>query len=326
MIHVLLRRRFEEAKWLLMACSVAMISFCWIRVWIVSRVDTGRFKQILELLPGDWHRFVSVDFTWLITYEGRISLAYDELVVVACISIWAIARGSDCVSGELGRGTLEMLLAQPISRFAAIATQAFVTVFGTAVIAVSAWLGTWFGIQTTSAKQEVAASWQLPMPLPLIGKDIPVPFAEAKTIHTPMSELVDSNLFIPASVNLFSLGLVVAAFASAMSAWDRYRWRTIGIVIGIYFLQSIAKLAGMAIEEMAWLNYLTVFTAYEPELIVRIAHLSPDSTWSFTITNVDGVVTAYGPMTYHTIMLAFGAAFYTLAILIFTRRNLPAPL
>lgn len=326
MIHVLLRRRFNEAKWLLLACSVAMIWFCWVRVWFVSRLDTGRFKKILDLIPGDFERFISVDLTWLITYEGRISLAYDEFIVVACVSIWAVARGSDCVSGELGRGTLEMLLAQPISRLAAITTQAFVTILGTAIIAASAWLGTWFGILSTSAKQEVTASWQLPMPLPLIGKEIPVPFAEPQTVYTPMSELVDPGLFIPASVNLFALGLVVAGFASAMSAWDRYRWRTIGIVVGIYFLQSMAKLAGMAIEELAWLNYLTVFTAYEPELITRIAHLTPDSAWSFAITNADGLVTAYGPMTYHTIMMAFGAFFYGVAVLIFMRRDLPAPL
>lgn len=326
MIHVLLRRRFNEGQWLLLACSAAMICFCWVRVWIVSRIDTGRFKQILELLPGDWQRFVSVDFAWLITYQGRIAIAYDEFIVVACISIWAVARGSDCVSGELGRGTLEMLLAQPISRFAAFVSQALVTVAGTAFIAASAWLGTWLGILTTSAKQEVTASWQLPMPLPLIGKDIPIPFAEPKTVYTPMSELVDPNLFVPASLNLFALGLVVAGFSAAMSAWDRYRWRTIGIVVGVYFLQSMAKLAGMAIEELAWLNYLTVFTAYEPELIVRIAHLSPEFTWSFVIRHSDGSWKAFGPMTYHTVMLAFGAAFYGLAIGVFTKRDLPAPL
>lgn len=326
MIFVLFRRRVHDAKWLLLACSTAMIWFCWVRVWIVSRLDTSRFKQILDLLPGDWQKFTTVDFGWLITYEGRVSLAYEELVVVGCISIWAIARGSDCVSGELGRGTMEMLLAQPISRFAAIVTQAFVTIVGTATIAGCAWFGTWLGILTTFAKQEVTASWQLPIPLPWIGSEVPVPFAEPKTVHTPMSELVDPSLFFPATINLFAFGLVIAGFSSAMSAWDRYRWRTIGIVIGVYFLQTMAKLAGMAIEELAWMSYLTVFTAYEPELVVRVAHLTPEFTWSFTITGDDGAWQSFGPMTYHMVMIVIGLLCYGLAVLIFTRRDLPAPL
>ena len=41
--------------------------------------------------------------------------------------MFAIARGSDVVSGELGRGTLEMLLAQPVSRLQVLYTQAAVT-------------------------------------------------------------------------------------------------------------------------------------------------------------------------------------------------------
>ena len=99
MTRVLLRKYVHDAKWLLIACGGTMFAFCWIRVWIVSRLDTGRFKAILDLLPYDWQRFTPVDFDWLITYTGRISLAWDELIVVLCVSIWAIARGSDCVSG-----------------------------------------------------------------------------------------------------------------------------------------------------------------------------------------------------------------------------------
>ena len=326
MIHVLIRRRVHEAKWLLLACSVAMIWFCWVRVWIVSRVDTTRFKQILDLLPDDWQKFLTVDFTWMITYAGRVSLAYEELVVVGCISIWAIARGSDCVSGELGRGTTEMLLAQPISRFAVITSQAVVTILGTAVVAGSSWVGNWLGILTTSARQEVTAAWQLPIPLPLIGSEIPIPFAEPKTVYTPMTELVDASLFLPATVNLFAFGLMIAGFSSLMSSWDRYRWRTIGIVIGVYFLQSMAKLAGMAIEEASWLCYLTAFTAYEPELAVRVADLTPEFAWSFAITAEDGSWQAYGPMTYHCLLGGLGVLFYALAVWIFRRRDLPAPL
>jgi len=325
MMHVLLRRRVDEAKWLLASCSLAVICFCWLRVWIVSRVDTSRFQQILELVPGDWQRFMTVDVAWLITYEGRISLAFDELVVIGGISIWAIARGSDCVSGELGRGTLEMLLAQPISRLAAFATQASVTIVGVGVIALSAWFGTWLGIQSFSVKREVMATWQLPIPLPLVGSEVPVPFAQARTQQVAMSELVDVDSFLPAAASLFAFGLMIAGFSTLMSSWDRYRWRTIGIVIGFFFAQTLLKLVGMAIEEWSWLRFLSAFTAYEPEAVVQVACLHPDQAWAFLIPQDDGSWRS-GPMTLHTVMGGIGVASYLGALAVFWHRDLPAPL
>lgn len=326
MIHVLIRRRIDEAKWLLAACSIAMVWFCWLRVWLVSRLDTGRFKQILDLLPSDWQRFTPVDFAWLITYEGRISLVYDELIVVGCVSLWAISRGSDCVSGELGRGTLEMLLAQPLSRRAVMLSQVGVTVAGVAILAFCAWFGTWCGIQTMSAKQVVAPAFQLPIPLPFIGSEIPIPFAEPETVYVPMTDLVEPGLFIPASVNLFTFGLMLAGFSTLMSSWDRYRWRTIGIVVGVYAFQIVAKLFGMSADELVWLKFVSAFTAYEPESLVRIADELPQFTWSFAMRQSDGTWIGYGPMCLHTIMAAIGVASYATALRLFCRRDLPAPL
>lgn len=326
MIHVLIRRRIDEAKWLLAACSIAMVWFCWLRVWLVSRLDTGRFKQILDLLPSDWQRYTPVDFAWLITYQGRISLVYDELIVVGCVSLWAIARGSDCVSGELGRGTLEMLLAQPLSRRAVMLSQAGVTVVGVGILAFCAWFGTWCGIHTMSAKQVVAPAFQLPIPLPFFGSEIPIPFAEPETVYVPLVELVEANLYVSASVNLFAFGLMLAGFSTLMSSWDRYRWRTIGIVVGVYVLQLVAKLVGLSADELAWLQFVSAFTAYEPEAIVRIADELPEFTWSFTMRQSDGTWIGYGPMCFHTVMASIGVAAYAIALRIFSRRDLPAPL
>src|SRR5262245_32885378 len=107
MNQLLLKKLFRESRWLLLGCSLAVFAFCWLRVWLVSQLATERFKTILEMLPGDWRRFLRVDLEWLITYPGRISMGYQELIVVLCMALWSVARGSDAVSGELNRGTLE---------------------------------------------------------------------------------------------------------------------------------------------------------------------------------------------------------------------------
>ena len=177
-----------------------------------------------------------------------------------------------------------------------------------------------------SAKQVVAPSIQLPIYLPFVGSKLPIPFAEPETVYIPMVDLVDANLYIPASVNLFAFGLMLAGFSTLMSSWDRYRWRTIGIVVGVYAIQIVVKLFGMSADELAWMKFLSAFTPYEPEAFVQIAHQIPEFTWSFVMRNGDGTWRGYGPMSYHVILASIGMACYVLALRIFSRRDLPAPL
>lgn len=316
----------REARWLLAACAAAVYAFCWVRVWMVSRIDTERFHAILDLLPGDWKKFTVVDMDWLITYAGRISLAFDEPIVVFGMSIWAIARGSDCVSGELNRGTMEMLLAQPLSRLQVLVHQAAVTILGVLVIAAAAWLGTWTGIQTTSVKEEVRPSWSLPFDLPGMGRRLPRPWAEPETLWTPMSAKVSSTIFLPAAANLCALGLFLAGISSLVSACDRYRWRTIGIVVGAYVVETILKLVGMASEDWRWLTYLSIFTPYEPEAGVQLAMEAPDLAWSVVRYDASGQWLGLGPLGDDLILAAGGLLAYVAAAVIFQRRDLPAPL
>jgi ABC-2 type transport system permease protein len=205
-------------------------------------------------------------------------------------------------------------------------SQVGVTVTGVAILAFCAWFGTWCGIHTMSAKQVVTPAFQLPFSLPFVGSEIPIPFAEPETVYVPMVDLVDAHLYIPASVSLFTFGLMLAGFSTLMSSWDRYRWRTIGIVVGVYAIQIAVKLFGMSADELAWLKFLSAFTAYEPESLVQIAHQLPEFTWSFVIRHSDGTWRGYGPMCSHMIMALIGASSYVAALRVFSRRDLPAPL
>lgn len=321
MAWTLLRKSIHDAKWLLAGCGLAMFAFCWLRVWVVSIVDTSRFEAILNLIPGDWQRFTPVEFSWLITHVGRISLAYDELIVVMCVSIWAIARGSDCVSGELGRGTLEMLLAQPLGRLKFLSTHAAVTIAGTGLLASAAWAGTFAGIQATTVKEYKTATIRVP----LIEGGVPLPFAERRLVHVPMAERVDHRLFWPASLNLFALGCMLSGFSTAVSSWDRYRWRTLGIVVGVYIVELIIKIAGLAADDLSWLLYFSIFTAYEPEAFVQVADTTPQFAWSL-FTQSEAGQREYGPLWYDSVLGSVAAGCYLIAAVVFVRRDLPAPL
>lgn len=323
MNSTLLKKSVHEARLLFGGLGLLLFAFCWLRVFIVSRLQTSQFATIVEQLWDQFKHLWPVSLEQLLSYTGRIAVGYNEPIVVFGVSLFAIARGSDVVSGELGRGTLEMLLAQPVSRLQVLYTQAAVTVSCLALLCVLTLAGTATGIHTMTVKED------LPPPslaIPGLGVRIPLSLAKPEKIRVPMSEKTKTSHFIPAALNLFSLGFLVAGFSTLISSLDRYRWRTIGIVVGVYVVSIILKLLGQAISEVAWLQCFSIFTAYEPQKFVSIAVRDPAHLWALVMRDSDGHFLELGPLGYNLVLIACGTISYVLAGLIFHRRDLPAPL
>ena len=323
MNRAVLQKCIVEARLLFAACAVALFAFCWVRVYIISRVDLETFSEIVEKLWDKWADFWPVSLSQLLSYSGRIAVTFDEPIVVLCVSVFAIARGSDVVSGEINRGTMELLLAQPVSRWQVLASQAIVTVAGIVLLSLTAWLGTLAGIMTNTVQETVPPP---AIKLPGIGLSIPLSLAKPEKIRVPMREKVDSEDFVPGAVNLGALGICLAGISSLASSLDRYRWRTIGLVVGFYVVQTIFKIAGMAIAEVAWLKKLTLFTAYEPQKFIATAVHDAANTWSLVLRDSQGVVFDIGPLGYNLILLGIGLGCYVAAAIVFQKRDLPAPL
>ncbi|HTN74792.1 MAG TPA: ABC transporter permease subunit [Pirellulaceae bacterium] len=328
MNRALLRKCLLEAQWLFWACALAVFAFCWMRVWLISRLAMGQFKVVIETFREELDRFLPISVDALFSYTGRVAVTYDEAVVVLCVVIWSVSRGTDCVSGELGRGTMEMLLAQPISRLQVLLHQAAVTVGGVALLAAIVWTGTFVGIQTFSAKEEKPAPSMIASVLRLQWP--PSKPEKPEFIYTPMREKVDPVTLLPGAVNLFSLGFFIAGLSTLVSACDRYRWRAIGIVVGIYIIQLVMKAVGVGVKEWQWLGYFTFFTAYEPQLLVDVTVKHPAEAWNLlrttTDTNGKHLLAALGPLGFDAILVSLGLTAYVAAAVRFCTRDLPPPL
>ena len=323
MNRAVLKKCLVEARLLFAATAALLFGFCWVRVFIVSTLETTDFAGIVERLWDKWGHFSPVSLSHLLSYSGRVALAYDEPIVVFGVSIFAIARGSDAVSGELNRGTMELLLAQPVSRLQVLYSQACVTVVCLAILCTATWCGTWTGIQTNSVTERVPPP---KLKVPALGFEIPLSFGEREKIEVPMRERVDPKNFIPGAVNLFSLGFALAGLSTLASSLDRYRWRTIGIVSACYVVMLICKILGLAIPGLSWLKQLSLFTAYEPQKFIAIAVNDPAQTWNIALYDQSGRYLEPGPLGYNLILLGIGAASYLAAGAFFHRRDLPAPL
>lgn len=321
MNRALWKKTVSQAQWLWVGCAAVLFSFCWTCVWLNSLFETGRFQQILEILRPEIDRFAPVPFEDMLSYTGRIGMVFDHPIVLFTVAVWSIARGSDAVSGPLGRGTLEMVLGQPVSRREILAAQTTVSFVGVALLAAAAWAGVWCGVHTVQVKQE-PPRWKIPG----TGIEFTDPFFDGEPGWEPMADRVDARHLLPAAVNLFCVGVTLAGLATLMSSWDRYRWRTIGIVTGFFVVQMILKVVAVSADDLHWLIYCTFMGAYEPLQMTTIALQQPQQLWSFALTDELGRQIGPGPVACNLTLLAIGGSSYAASFVVFSRRDLPAPI
>jgi len=247
-----------EARLLLLALALLLFAFNWIFVWISSMIELGAFGVFLQTLPPAFEKLSGVPFASVATSLGRISMAYVDPVVIFAATVWGIGRGSDAVSGEIGRGTMEMLLAQPVRRISVLATQAAVTVGGAALLALASWLGTCAGVASVTLDDRIAMT-----------------------------------AFLPGVVNLFALMLFLAGFSTMISSWDSYRWRTIGLVGGFYVVELVLKVIARLVSKVEWLMQFTFLGAFEPQALI----IDPEHAWDLSL-KYDGVLVGLGLASY----------------------------
>jgi len=320
MSRALWKKNVRESRWLFLGCASILFVFCGVRVWIVSRLEMDRFRNILENLPESWQKLAPVPIEELFTYEGRVAVTFEEPVVYLMMAVWAITRASDSVSGSLSQGTMEMMVAQPLSRSRLLWTHTCTTLAGVCLLAIVSLAATTCGLLTSTATLPPE-----PVRIPLLG--IALPIANGPPQEVRMSELVAWQAMLPAALNYACLGVFLTGITTFLSSWDRYRWRTIGLAVGFYVVETILELVGLAFAGLDWVKGLTFFSAYEPIAFVTRSRSDPDYAWCFA-TNAAGKhgATHLGPLGCDAILLLLGSLGIVAALVIFCRRDLPAPM
>lgn len=322
MSNPLVKKYVAEGLLLFIGLAIGVFIFSWFRVWIVGELDTAQFRQIIDLLPKDWRKFASVDFDWLVSYLGRTSLTLDEPMLVTMVCAWGLVRGSDVVSGELSRGTMEMLLAQPVGRRQVYWQHARLTILFLGVLMLICWLGMSLGIWTTSVEESTYPQIRIP----IIDYSIPLSFLPPKTESVEMASVVNPVMYWPGLLNLFFVAFCLSGFAAMCSALDRYRWRTLGIVCAFFFANAGLKMLGMGSDRFAWVENCSLFGMYHPAGVIQ--RTQTDLTAPFWIFNYtpEGAFDGLGALSNCTLLLVIGVAFYWVGMRVFEKRDLPAPM
>ncbi len=226
-------RTLADARGTILGCAAILFAFHWVSVWMVSFIELPPLVGSIKISTPDWmQRTLPLPLDALLRQQGFLSLVFVDPVVLFTLTVYAIARGSDAVSGQLDRGTMEMVLAQPVRRITLFVAHNAVTCAGAVVLAAAGWLGTCTGLRLATLRESVSA------------RD-----------------------FLPGSLNVLAFTVFLALLAAFVSSFQRYRWQTISWVGGFFIAQLILKIVSRASPKVEWLVYTTFFGAYEPSTI-----------------------------------------------------------
>ena len=136
-----------------------------------------------------------------------MSVAYVHPLTITILSIWAVGRASAAIAGEIDRGTMELLLAQPIRRSHVVVAHWIVDLVTIPILCASMLGGTYVG------------TWLM----------------DLQSHKDPLLR-VDPMRFPPCLVMVAGLVLAVSGYTLMLSAAGRSRGRVLGLAIVVTLL------------------------------------------------------------------------------------------
>jgi ABC-2 type transport system permease protein len=234
--------------------------------------------------------------------QDVLSIGYVHPLMQVLFCLWAIGRSAGAIAGEIERGTMELLLAQPVPRWRVVVAHFLADVLLIPILCLSLWGGLWFGITLVGELH----------PDPEAFKALPMPPKEVD----PEILKMDVSAFGAPLLNVAAFLFAVGGLTMWLSAAGRSRWRVIGFAALIMVIQFIMNIIGQIWDTVSFLRPLSLFYYYQPQQIAL------RGSWSVPLDPIGRHI--HISMVF--VLLAVGAAGYGLALRTFVRRDLPAPL
>jgi ABC-2 type transport system permease protein len=323
MTLVLVRKLLRDFRWPLLGVAIFLAGFECLWVKITQRI-TG---QLVPLLVGLAHASkLSAGQLETALFEGpgkimrtmmggetieldramdMLSIGYVHPTVQAMLCIWAIGRSGGAIAGEIDRGTMELLMAQPVRRYQLVFSYLILDWIVIPILCLAMWsgtfLGTWLVGPFSLGAEELK---RLPFPVTV----------------DPEAVQIDPWAMGPSLLNTAALLFAISGFTIWVSSRGRARWKVLGVAISVILVQFLINVLGQLWDVIAVLRPFTVFYYYQPQQIALKGRWTVDlgMVWSSQFAGYSLNVIA--------VLVAVGAIGYAMAFWKFCRRDLPAPL
>jgi ABC-2 type transport system permease protein len=278
MNHTLVMRSVRDNWVLLVSCCTLSFAFVWLRVWVASQIKIETFVRIFAEGLSVFSKLLPVPIEELASPLGRAAFSFEEGPVILLLGLWAVTRGSDCLAGRLGSGTMEMLLAQPLRRIALVTSHTAVSIVGVLLLGVACFAGLAAGLATSE-------------------------FDPPPSLRS----------LVPGVINYLALGVFLVGGSTFASAVSRTRAQAVAAVMGFYVVELAFMILGRLSPSAAWLENLTILSAYEPTKLTLGLARDPATLW----------LTFWQ---HNAVLFGLGAILWIAAATLFCRRDVPAPL
>src|SRR5438477_1179003 len=234
MTWTLVRKLLRDLRLSLFAVGLLLLLFQALWAKITARI-VGEIAPYLGVLTGGKSDSVKNFAAVLFAGPGKViqnliggetieldramhvlSIGYVHPLMQTVFCIWAVGRAAGAVAGEIDRGTMELLLAQPLARWRLVLAHLGVDLLTIPVLCLSLWAGTWLGTWLVGPIEVSQAS--------LAKLPFPVPIDKAALQLHPAA--VGPGLW-----NVGALIFAVAGYTMAISACGRFRWRVLGLAV-----------------------------------------------------------------------------------------------
>ena len=154
---------------MLVLSAAALFGLGWLFVYVTSLNET----EILRLLDSgeggnriQWMRNMGIGAA---PSSVSIMMAFwTHPLIIILISIWAINRGSAAVAAEVERGTMDLVLSRPISRWAYLASGILIAIAGLAILSAAIFAGAAIAVRY-NVLREPPSAWTLLWPAINLG-------------------------------------------------------------------------------------------------------------------------------------------------------------
>jgi ABC-2 type transport system permease protein len=192
--------------------------------------DQNDLNDLWQDLPEELRALVGGAETDLVSPAGFLNSQYFALLAPILFLIYAIAMGSGAIAGEEEHGTLDLLLAQPVSRRRVLLEKFAGMAVSLTALGVVAWLALWGGALA-------------------VDMDI------------------GAGLLAAANVSVTLLGLLFGTLALAVGSISGRRTLSLAVAAGVafasYLLNSLAPVVD-APESVRWFSPFYYFIGGDP--------------------------------------------------------------
>ena len=170
-----------------------------------------------------------------------MSVSYVHPLVLSILGIWALGRAANAIAGEIERGTMELLLAQPIRRAQVVLAHLLVDAIVLPSLCLSMWIGTYCG------------SWWMGL----------------QVADDPMHH-VEPSRFLPGLLFVFAMMFAISGLTMWISAMGRSRARVWGWAVTIFLCMFLINILGQVLwpEVLELVRPFTVYFHYHPQRMI----------------------------------------------------------